>query len=165
MSLFIVDTNFLTQAHRDRYPIDVVPTFWNKILYLANEQIICSIDKVRDEIFRNDDELKEWCETNLPSYFWKDSSIALENYSLLVSWAVLQTSRYSQAAINEFLESDEADAFLIAYTMIDKTNTVLVTYEKPDNSKRKIKIPNVCTEFDVTISDTISLFRSLGITF
>lgn len=62
--LFLVDTNFFIQAHRVSYPFDVVPSFWNKVKDLADNDKIFSIDKVKDEIYINEDDLKKWCQSN-----------------------------------------------------------------------------------------------------
>lgn len=72
MSKFIVDSNFFIQAHRSIYPLDVVQSFWTKIKSLADKGTILSIDKVKKEIYDNsshEDELKIWCEANLPDDF------------------------------------------------------------------------------------------------
>ncbi|MBK7809541.1 MAG: DUF4411 family protein [Saprospiraceae bacterium] len=73
MSPYILDSNFFIQAHRSNYPFDVLPSFWTKIQQLANQQLIISIDKVSDEIFQNDDELTNWCQTNLPDDYCYES--------------------------------------------------------------------------------------------
>ena len=73
MSKFIVDSNFFIQAHRSIYPLDVVQSFWLKVKSLSQNGIIVSIDKVKKEIFDNsshEDELKLWCEANLPNDFF-----------------------------------------------------------------------------------------------
>jgi hypothetical protein len=57
MSVFIVDSNFFIQAHRANYPLDIAITFWKKVKELADNGSIVSIDKVKHEIYQNDDEL------------------------------------------------------------------------------------------------------------
>jgi len=64
MSVYVVDSNFFIQAHRASYPLDVATSFWNKVIQLAEEGKIVSIDKVKNEIFKNEDDLKQWCEIN-----------------------------------------------------------------------------------------------------
>jgi hypothetical protein len=59
MSAFVVDSNFFIQAHRVTYPLDIALSFWKKIRQLASESKIISIDKVRNELFTNDDLLKK----------------------------------------------------------------------------------------------------------
>ena len=42
-NIFLVDTNFFIQAHRVSYPLDVVPSFWNKVKNLADNDKIISV--------------------------------------------------------------------------------------------------------------------------
>lgn len=136
MSMYIVDTNFFIQAHRLTYPLDVAISFWNKVKQLANEEKIISIDKVKQEIFKNNDILKNWCEKNLPTDFFKDTSHIMTSYKQVVNWSNLQSSHYLPKALSEFLSSDEADAFLVAYALDDKDNRIIVTQEISEPNKK-----------------------------
>ena len=163
MSVFVVDTNFFIQAHRVNYPIDVAVSFWNKVKQLAQDGIIISIDKVKGEIFNNDDELKKWCQENLPETFFKDSSEVLAEYGEVVTWAYSMRSHYTESALSEFLDADEADAFLVAFALADKSQRIIVTQEKSQPEiKRKIKIPEACSPFSIEYVDTIEMLRRLG---
>ena len=167
MSLYIVDSNFFIQAHRAYYPLDVVPSFWQKVSDLANRQIIKSIDKVKTEIYDNsshEDELKIWCKTNLPEDFFLNTEDVIENYSKIALWADSMRTHYHQSAIREFLQADLADPWLVAYAM--DCDCVLVTYEKSEpNRKSKIKIPEVCSNFGVRYINTIEMLRELNENF
>ena len=164
MSTFIVDSNFFIQAHRMYYPLDVAITFWNQVESLAIAGSIISIDKVKNEIYQNDDDLKAWCQSKLPSGFFKDTSSIIGSYSEVVNWTMGKTSQYIQGAINEFLDADEADAWLIAYGKAH--GLTLTTYEKSaPNAKKKIKIPEPCIDLGVNFTDTIGKFRALGVKF
>lgn len=164
MSTFIVDTNFFIQAHRAVYPLDVVPSFWNKVKELAENGNIISIDKVRNEIYHNEDDLKDWCQANLPDQFFHDSSIALNEYGAIATWAYSMSHHYKPSALAEFLDANEADAWLIAFALNDERP--LITHEKSDpNSKKKIKIPDVCIQFGVRYYSTIEMFRQLRESF
>lgn len=104
MSKFIVDSNFFIQAHRSIYPLDVVQSFWLKIKALSNKGTIVSIDKVKKEIFVNsshEDDLKSWCETNLPSDFFISTDSVLNNYIAVVNWANSMSHHYTSNAIQE----------------------------------------------------------------
>ncbi len=163
MSVFVVDTNFFIQAHRVSYPLDVAISFWNKIKQLAGKGTIISIDKVKGEIFNNDDELKQWCEENLPEDFFKDSSEVLVEYGEVVTWAYSMRTQYTESALSEFLDADEADAFLVSYALAYKSERIIVTQEKSQPEiKRKIKIPEACTPFNIEYVDTIEMLRRLG---
>lgn len=164
MSTFLIDSNFFIQAHRVNYPLDVVPSFWNKISTLANAGKIISIDKVRNEIYQNEDDLKVWCQANLPSDFFKDTTSVISEYGTIASWASSMAHHYKPSALAEFLHADEADAYLIAYSI--NQSIPLITHEKSEpNSRKKIKIPDVCIQFGVSYHTTIDMFRLLGETF
>ena len=166
MSKFIVDSNFFIQAHRSIYPLDVVQSFWLKVKSLSQKGTIVSIDKVKKEIFDNsshEDELKLWCEANLPNDFFINTDPVLNNYVLIKRW-IAKPNHYNVGAIEEFLETGLADPCLVAFAM--SNDWTIVTYEKSEpNRKNKIKIPEVCTQFKVRYINTIEMFRKLNETF
>lgn len=57
------------------------------MISFSERGIVCSIDKVLDEIKKGDDELKIWAESDFVNYFLstKDEQI-LQAYSSIVSW-------------------------------------------------------------------------------
>jgi len=163
MSVYILDSNFFIQAHRMSYPIDVAVSFWAKVKQLADEGKIISIDKVKSEIFKNEDELKLWCQTNLPRDFFKDTTQVVTAYRQVVSWAVSKSNHYLPNALAEFMDADEADAWLISFALADNDNRIIVTHELSEpNRKNKIKIPDACIAIGVQYTDTIEMFRQLG---
>ena len=167
MSKYIVDSNFFIQAHRSIYPLDVVQSFWLKVKSLSHKEIIVSIDKVKNEIYNNsshEDELKIWCEENLPKEFFINTDSVLSNYISIVNWVNSMSDHYTANAVQEFLETDLADPWLIAFAM--SNNWIIVTYEKSEPFiKRKIKIPEVCNQFNVKYINTIEMFRELNESF
>jgi hypothetical protein len=88
MSKFVLDANCFIQAHRQIYPIDVASSFWKKLKDLADREIIVSIDKVRGELFENEDELTKWIETHLDDSFFEDTEVnsVLSQYQQVVTW-------------------------------------------------------------------------------
>jgi len=168
MPPFIVDTNFFIQSHRITYPLDVAVNFWQKVKRLSEEEKIISIDKVREEIFKNDDEIKSWIEQNIKSDFFKSTEMqeVLDEYQRVVNWANSKSMHYVKKAIDEFLEFENADAWLIAYALSINKNCQIVTQEKREpNRKSKIKIPEVCNDFNLPYKNIIEMFRELGETF
>lgn len=165
MPFYIVDTNFFIQSHRITYPLDVAEGFWGKVIKIANEKKVISIDKVKNEISKNDDELKKWIKNNLPSDFFKptDNQEILTSYAQIANWANSKNDFYVQRAINEFLDYNNADAWLVAYALSLKENGLIITQEiSQPNRKNKIKIPDVCNAFNIQYKNTIEMFRSLG---
>ncbi|MDH5609602.1 MAG: DUF4411 family protein, partial [Cyclobacteriaceae bacterium] len=87
-------------------------------------------------------------------------------YGQISAWAISKNDHYLPQAINEFLDADEADAFLISYALSDVQNRVLITHEvSQPEKKKKIKIPEPCDVFGITYMNTIQMFREIGITF
>ena len=167
MSKYIVDSNFFIQAHRSIYPLDIVQSFWLKVKSLSQNSTIVSIDKVKKEIYDNsshEDELKLWCVDNLPNDFFINTDTVLQNYILIVNWTNSMSHHFTPNAIQEFLETDLADPWLIAFAM--SNNWTIVTYEKSQPERRnRIKIPEVCNQFNVRNIDTIQMFRELNESF
>ncbi len=94
---YLVDSNFFIQAHRSIYPLDVVQSFWLKINVLSQNGTIVSIDKVKKEIYDNsshEDELKIWCDSNLPNDFFIDTDNVLQNYIAIVKWTNFNVSSF-----------------------------------------------------------------------
>lgn len=163
MSLYVVDANFFIQSHRITYPLDVAEGFWNKVIKIANENKVVSIDKVKNEIFYNDDELKQWINDNLSDEFFKatDSPEVLINYTQIANWAV--SKNYLQKALAEFLDYNNADAWLVAYALSLNEECCVVTQEKSEPYRlNKIKIPDVCSAFNIKFKNIIEMFRELG---
>lgn len=163
---YVLDSNFFIQAHRSTYPLDVAQGFWLKLKELADSGIVVSIDKVRDELYDNNDALENWCRANLPQGFFKDSSSVIAEYTAVVTWAPTRIPPYMQSALNDFMDANRADAFLVAYGLAASANRTLVTQEiSSPNKVNIIKIPDSCVALGVRHLNTIEMFRDIGATF
>ena len=60
MMTFCLDTCVYIESWHRRYPIDVFPSFWQKLDEWADEGLILSTEEVRLEIEKVDDELLKW---------------------------------------------------------------------------------------------------------
>jgi len=166
MEVFVLDSNFFIQAHRVSYPLDIAFSFWNKVKQLAEHSKIISIDKVKNELFDKNDALEAWCIDNLPRDFFKDTSHVMAAYGQVITWAMSRSGHYLPNALHEFLDADEADAFLVAYALADINNRVIVTQEISEPSRQgKVKIPDACMALNVRYVNTIDMFRRLEETF
>ena len=163
---YLIDSNVFIQAHRAKYPFDVMPSFWNKMKDLAHQGVIKSIDKVRVELVdngRDGDELKEWCKNDLPASFFVNSQHSILEYGEIIAWANSGARPYSEAAIRKFLATEYADPWLVAMAKLD-ANYIIVTEEVGDPMiKKDIRIPDVCSQFSLPFINTIELLRRLFI--
>ncbi len=58
--VFLLDSNVLMTAARQYYAFDIAPCFWTSLSHHAGNGELRSIDRVRDEINRGNDELVVW---------------------------------------------------------------------------------------------------------
>lgn len=157
---YILDTNILIRAKNDM-PFDLWPTFWHKFRQMVNAGDVYSIEKVRDEINRGNDDLTDWVRNNAPkSFFIPVDGSVVEQLANTQTWAS-QNPVFKQSARNVYAEA--ADAFLVA-TAKAKGMT-LVTYETSDpNCKTRVKIPDACDALGVRYCDFNTVLRELKIT-
>jgi hypothetical protein len=164
MSKYILDTSILINAHQSLYPLNVAKSFWQTIQDLAESETIISIDKVKFEIFRNEDQLEEWCRACLPVGFWKPCGGCLDEYQRIIQWANRRSDHYKESALSTFMNTDNADPWLIAYAM--KEGGTIVTNEvSAPESKKNIKIPDACKPFGVECLSLMEVFVKLNVTF
>jgi hypothetical protein len=165
MPFYIADTNFFVQAHRMHYPLDVVPGFWRKLIDLEQRGLLVSLDKVRAEIVDYKDALSSWLTTELPATFFKATAGVLGEYARVTAWAMAHT-QYTPAAKAEFCDDKVADAWIAAFALAHQPDAILLTHEKSEKDiKRKVKLPEVCTQFGLSYVNTIQMFRNLNETF
>ena len=60
---FALDSNILIYCHRQIYPFEMAPAFWRQLIENGGQKIIF-LDKVKDEIYRNEDQLSIWLKEN-----------------------------------------------------------------------------------------------------
>lgn len=158
--VFLLDANVFMQAARQYYAFDLVPAFWQALLTHAAGGRVRSIDRVKGEVDKGNDDLKQWATDKFHSWFESTGTVAvLGVYPQIIAWAQGQ-AQFTEAAKAEF--ASVADGWLVAYA---KTNgCIVVTLEKFDPLiKRKIPIPNVCRAFSVPNMDTFEMLRVLGV--
>ena len=80
-----------------------------------------------------------------------------------MQWAENQSKHYTRTAIDEFMQEDNADPWLIAYSLAKNSNYTIVTFEKVNqNKKNTIPIPNVCNYYKINYCDLFEMLRNLN---
>lgn len=84
-------------------------------------------------------------------------------YIRIVNWAENQ-QQYSRPAKDDFMQSDNADAWVVAFA---KVNTLTVVTHEIYNAaiQRKLPIPNVCKAFNILYCNTFDMLRNLNFQF
>ena len=160
--LFVLDANVFITAHRGYYTLDLCPGFWNCLIHHFHSGRILSIDRVRDELIGNGDELSDWVQDAPADMFVASlEKPVIDAYQEVMSWVHGDPQFYTQAK-DEF--SRGADGWLVAYAM--SHNVTLVTLEAYQNgAKRRVPIPNVCEQFRVARMDTFEMLCELDVRF
>ncbi len=159
---FVLDANVFIEAKNRYYGFDFAPKFWTSLTRFADEDLIVSIDHVKEEIAKGKDELAAWIENEFSSAFNStDDPDISRHFRKIMEWAQ-SNNQFSMEAKSEFARI--ADGWLVAYAK--EKGFIIVTQEthKPDIARR-IPIPNVCEAFGVVYIDTFEMIRKLGIRF
>lgn len=169
MTTYLIDSNILITPHRSYYPFDFAPSFWNFLIEEVQKGALISIDKVKEEIVRGEDQLANWFSHNISEHCIKTDSIGiLQAYQVLVNH-ISNSKLYNQKAKNEFMQADNADTWLLAYCLnAQKTekDVCLVTLEELNPTvKKRVPIPNVCEDFNIDYCNLFTLIRRLNFSF
>lgn len=81
----------------------------------------------------------------------------------IAPWAA--SSNYKHAAKDRFLQAEYADPFLVAYAMSHE-NVIVVTEEvSAKDSKKDIKLPDVCDHFGIRSMHFMDMLRKMNVTY
>lgn len=136
---YLLDANVFIQAKNLHYAFDFCPAFWDWLEINARNGNVLSIYEVRDELLGWQDELSDWARDQGESFFRRQDASVAASFGLVASW-VQGHSEYTASAKYTFLQA--ADFALVAYA--HAYGHEVVTHERPENSKKRVKIPNVC---------------------
>jgi predicted nucleic acid-binding protein len=150
---YLLDTNVFIQAKNLHYGLDFCPAFWDWLTRQNTAGLIFSIEKVGDEIASGADELSDWSKARGATFFLKPDAAIVASLGAVSNWATNQA--YEQVAISTFLQV--ADYFLIAHALAH--GYTVVSHEIPSDSRRKIKIPNVCIGLGVKCMTPFEMLR------
>ncbi len=157
---YLLDANVFIEAKKRYYDFDLCPGFWEALDLHCQNGLVCSIDRIKDEIVKGNVPLAT--RVTLAGFRLPSNNVSvLEWYGKFQSW-VQSEVQYNAGAKAEFARN--ADAWLIAYAKAE--GCVVVTQEVPNpNIKKKVPIPNVCDAFGVPYMNTFDMLRALNTSF
>ena len=163
--MYLLDANIFIQSHKEHYNMNVFPCFWAKLVDLARQGVVYTLDKVEQEVMVVGDSVAAW----LRNHFPPENILALDDSTYAAYQKVMDDvnalGRYSLPALAGFANPDIADPFLCAYAM-SHIDCSVVTYEKSDKNRiKKVMLPDVCELERVPCSDVIPMLLSLGVRF
>ena len=154
--LHLIDTNVLTVAGRDYYPLDRVPQFWDWLEDMGRNGALKVPLEVYEEVTDGDDDLVVWLKAN------RSTMVLDESVDAGLLTRVIERG-YAPDLTDSEMEKLGADPFLIAYALADPTNRCVVTMEasRPSRQRANRHIPDVCRGFDIRCINTFHLIREL----
>lgn len=165
VQMLIMDADVFISAKNQYYAFDLCPGFWESILHHGSTGNVRSIDRVRNELLagRKTEDLVLWVKNDLPPAFFLDTNgeDVTSAYAEVMLW-VQRHPQYFDRAKAKF--ATEADGWLVAYAM--SHGATVVTNEQPrPESRNRVLLPDVCTQFGVAYRDTFLMLRDLAIRF
>jgi len=158
--MYLLDANTYIQAKNHHYQMNVVPGFWQWLDVKFEEGYVASVGMVSTELKTYGDELSDWVRSR-SNHFYTESDDATQNKFIEIA-QFLAAGDYNEANRDEFLAG--ADPWLIAKAKTMGATVVSHEAMVPANSK-KVKVPNICREFEVSCIDAFALLRVLEAKF
>ena len=173
--LYLLDANIYIQAQGSYYDMDFCSCFWAFLDQSVIENRLVSIKEIQDELKqakpakakpgekqKEEDKLSVWVKAR-DHHFQDTSDDQTQNCFIQIVDYLMSQPHLNVASRDSFLNC--ADPWIIAKAMALSSQGVevcIVTHEKrvPDNST-KVKVPNVCDNFDIAHTDCFTLLRTL----
>lgn len=158
--IFVLDANAFIHRH---YAFDICPGYRSAILRGFVEGRLISIQLVRDELLRGNDDLRAWAaDAAPPGLFQSIEDFDTQSlFAEVAEWAQ-SNSQYKQSAKQAFLAG--ADGWLIACAR--RTDGIIVTEEESAPlSLASIKLPDAAANYGVGCVKPDEMLRRLGYRF
>ena len=151
--MYLLDSNVFIEAKNSYYGLGFAPGFWDWLIQENRVGMVASIGQVESEICAGSDDLSEWAKEREETFFLHRDSTTRPAHHKISSWA--HSQGYDRDAVDEFLNA--ADSWLIAYALT--YGYTVVTLETTKQASKKIKIPIVCSIFNIRCIDTFEMLR------
>ncbi len=162
---YLVDSDVLITVKNLYYAFDICPGFRRCLLYYHRGGQIFSVDRVRNELLacHRAEDLVQWVRNEVPEEFFLpvDTNEVARVYTEIMLW-IQRHPDYSDQAKAKFATG--ADGWLVACASVHRAT--VVTNEQPaPASRRDVKLPDVCDEFEVSRLNAFAMLRALGARF
>jgi hypothetical protein len=155
-----LDTNALIESKKRWYRFEVVPGFWAFLDAKVAEGLISSPLRVYEELVdRTDDELAAWAKDRKGPPLFVDPSEEVQ-HALAEVVNHVNTNFGPTKATNDFLNG--ADPWLVAYARVLGGTVVTLEAGSTPGKTPKVKLPDVCDDFDVAWDSLFEMVEQLG---
>lgn len=162
---YLLDADVFITAKNTYYAFTICPGFWDSLIYHHQKGTVGSIDRIRGELLagRETEDLYQWVERQLPVGFFRSThDEAVISAYTKVMLNIQRNAQYVDHAKAKF--ATEADGWLVAYAMVHKL-TVITNEQPRPQSRNRVLLPDVCTEFNVTYKHTVEMLKELAVRY
>ena len=161
--LYFLDANVFVEAKNRYYRFQICPGFWRWLELEKGQGRVCSVKPIYDELTKPKDDLSDWVKLHTDSaWFLPVDDVATLGVFQSEVLPCVEAGIGHRYAKDRFL--DGGDPWLIAKAKAH--HGTVVTHEKLEpNSKKKVKIPNICRDLSVDYVDTFDVLEALGVSF
>lgn len=150
---YCFDTSALLDAWVRWYPIDVFPSFWERMDELISAGAIICPDEIFSELDKKEDDLHAWAKVRKDMFCAIDAATIVEVKAILKKYPRLVDTQKGRS---------QADPFVIAVAKV--RGLTVVTGESMGNES-KPKIPFVCSQLSVPSIGILKFIRENGWNF
>ena len=162
---YLMDSDVFITAKNLYYSFDICPGFWKSVLHHHREGRIFSVDRVRSELLagHKTEDLVRWVRDEVPEGFFVpvDTDVVVRAYMDVMMW-VQRNPEYFDHAKAKFATG--ADGWLVAYARMHDA-TIVTNEQSAPESRKEIKLPDVCKQFGVRSDNTFAMLREQNIHF
>ena len=151
--VYLFDANVLITAHRDYYPPDRVPEFWDWLAHHGSIGNVKTPPPVWDEIKPHDEDLKSWLRDHEGDFV-----LAGDDSDIRVSEVL---ACYAEDLSEAELEQIGKDPFLIACALHHGGTVVSKEGSKPARTRANRQIPDVGADLGILCITDHTLIREL----
>ena len=163
--IYLVDSDVFITAKNLYYAFDICPGFWKSVVHHHRAGRVFSIDRVRNELLagHKTEDIVQWVRNDIPrSFFIPVDTDAVVSTYMDIMMCVPRHSRYFDQAKAKFATG--ADGWLVAYARVHAT-TVVTSEQSAPESRREVKLPDVCDQFGVRHDNMFAMLRALNVQF
>jgi hypothetical protein len=152
---YLIDSDIFIAAKNLHYGMDFCPAFWEWLIVANESGKLLSIEAVRDDLTDGDDDLAKWAKVRDDRFFVSPVERDIAALGQVTRW-INDHQAYTSTAKQTFLNC--SDYFVVAQALA--SSHTVITHEKPENSVKRIKIPNVCVALNVKYMTCWQMLRT-----
>lgn len=152
--IYLLDANTYIEAKNRYYGMEFCPAYWDWLDQQFTMGVAGSIDMIGRELKDGNDDLAEWVKARGTQFIANDDEATQDVFTNIVQFVM--SKNFNPANRDQFLA--KADPWLIAKAKT--TAATVVTHESTLNdTSKKVKVPNICKQFDVRCINTFAFLR------